>query len=53
MHYLMYRLKESNGFIAKRAQFKALMLVTLYYGASAYYPYTDQILTPEMMAREW
>jgi len=47
MKYLLYRIKESNGFIAKRAMQKAYLVALITYGQVAIFD--RRIITPEMM----
>jgi len=47
MHYLIYRIKESNGFIAKRCFLKAMCVVMVIYGES--YSFDGRILLPELI----
>ena len=36
MTYLLHRIRESNGFIAKRVFYKAVLVATLIYGRVGY-----------------
>ena len=47
MYYLIYRIKESNGFIAKRAIRAALWVAILTYGQASILD--GRVITPEMM----
>ena len=48
--YLLLRIKESNGFVAKRCLKKALLLATAIYGSAA--TENGRVLTPNMMYNE-
>jgi hypothetical protein len=52
MTYLLHRIKESRGFIARRAQWRALWISAHLYGMSAVHVRDGQILTPEMIYKE-
>jgi len=47
MHYLIYRIKESNGFIARRCFRQASYVCMIVYGFVAVQDM--RIITPEMM----
>lgn len=47
MIYLLYRIKESNGFLAKRAIVAGYWVALITYGQAAIKD--KQIITPEMM----
>ena len=50
MNYLLYRIKESRGFVARRVMYKACYIALVVYGQVA--EVNGRILTPDMYFKE-